>query len=120
MLTLPVMPGRVRVTVRLRGAVPVMGPRLRMRAVLRARKFPSLNEIRRVAEDLQPGHRVRERRAVRQAADDARRQVRIDQPGKRLHELPEPFEILPRNRQHPECHAIGLTVQDAERHEQRP
>ena len=68
---------------------------VRMRAMLRARVLPALHEIRRIAEDLEPGHRVSERRPIGQRADDARRQVRIGEPRQRLHELPEPVEILP-------------------------
>jgi hypothetical protein len=98
----------------------------RRRAVLMRRLLPSLDVVGRLSEDFHPDQRVREHRTVDDAADRARRQRRIGQARQHLQDVPQALDVLLRDRQDPEAHALGMIVapareaaEDAGRHEQR-
>jgi hypothetical protein len=80
---------------------------IRWRVLTRGpRLFPLFHRVRRVAEDLEPHHGVRERRPVVHVPRDPWRQRGLDEPGQQLRHLSQPIELLPRDRQHAEGDAI--------------
>jgi len=72
--------------------------------------LPPRDRVRCVVEDLQPRQRVVERRPVNQAADQPGRQLRLVEPWRDLHELPQPLDVFPRHRQHAEVHTLAARI----------
>lgn len=108
-LRVPV-PASVPLTAVVAAIVPVAAIVSVVRLARDLRVLPALDEIRRVAEDVQPGHAVGERRAMRQAAGDARRQRRVGEARHRLQQLPQPLEIAPRHRQDAEVELLTARI----------
>lgn len=56
--------------------------------------------------DSEPGQRVRERRAIRQPADESRRQVGIEEPWRQVDDLAQALQVAARDGQDPKLHAL--------------
>ena len=71
---------------------------------------PGLQYLGRVAVDVEPRQRVRERRTMGQAARRTRRNLRRHEAWREIDNLPEPLDVAARDRQHAEAHPIRVRL----------
>ena len=92
------------------GVARVIGGVGRVGVPGRPRLLPVLDNVRRLAGEVEPCDRLGESRAMVHASRDPGRQVRIAQAGQQLQQLTQALEILPRDGEHPEAGAISVAV----------
>jgi len=75
---------------------------------------PGRDDVLCLRVNLDPRHRVRERRAVGKAARDSRWQRWVEQPRRQIHDLSQAFHVSPGDRQDPETHPLLIRAHVAD------